>query len=171
MVRMWMALALLVAGSALGQAIVEFDAGAGRVTAPFVITNGYIFQPVQTDLAKAGRAVFSFSITNPGPYVILAKVDAPSGQTNAFYVSIDREPQDAAMLWEIPSTTGFTPRVVAWRGESPGLNRPFARKVFTLAAGNHELIVRGSTPNTRLAQITVARVPAPPGNPRVVARP
>lgn len=164
-------LALLVSWSALAQTTIEFDATSGGITTPFIITNGYIYQPLQTDVAKGGRAVFSFTLTNAGAFVVQARVDAPGSQTNSFYVNIDGEPKDATMLWDIPITTGFTPKVVSWRGNSPGSKGPLSREVFTLSSGNHELIIRGNTANTKLAHILIGRVPSPPRNPRIVTGP
>ena len=51
----------------LAAANLTFQAGDGVVTAPFVLTNGYLSQSVQTtDPTTGGEAVFTFTITNAG---------------------------------------------------------------------------------------------------------
>jgi hypothetical protein len=153
----------------------------------FVLTNGCICQPVASDSLRGGRAVFSFTLTNSGEYAIRAAVLAPAGQDNAFSVNIDKEPDEASMVWDIAASSGFADKFVTWRG--PARNGTVSRQQsFLLSAGPHQLIIRGLTPNTKIARVwlhqrtllppnglrplqeSAAPVnrPAPPANLRVV---
>ncbi len=164
-------LALLASSAVFAQTSIEIDATSGSITSPFAITNGCICQAISTDVAESGRAVFSFTITNGGSYVIIARVAAATDRANSFYVNVDGEPQDTTMLWDIPATAGFTNRVISWRGNGSPSRAPFSRKAFALSSGKHELIIRGSSANTKLAHISIGRIPAPAGNLRVVTAP
>ena len=94
----------------------DFPVSAGMVTAPFVLTNGYLYQPSnQTDVAEGGRAVYVFTITNAGSYVIHTVVKAPAEESNSFYLNIDNPPEVPTMIWDIEVTTSFAERVVSWR--------------------------------------------------------
>src|SRR6185312_10911390 len=86
----------------------------GIIASPFVLTNGYIYQSVQTtDPTLGGSAVFNFVITNSGSYTISGYVNALSDAANSFYVNIDAEPTDPMMIWDIPLTSGFANEAVS----------------------------------------------------------
>ena len=140
-----------------------FEAESGTVTAPFVITNGCIYQPAQTTtVTNGGRAAYSFTVTNAGNYVIQALVNAPNDGANSFYVNIDAEPQDPAMIWDIPLTSGFEQRIVSWRGSGTADADQFVPKVFNLTQGAHQLIIRGREANVQLDLIALLKLPLPP---------
>src|SRR6266487_6145807 len=101
------AIVLGVAWPARAQSSFEFEARSAIVTGPFVVTNDCICQPVDTDLAGGGRAIFSFTLTNAGTYALICSVNASNTEANSIYVDIDREPQDPQTIWNIPVTTGF----------------------------------------------------------------
>ena len=85
-----------------------FAATSGTISTPFVVSNGAIYPSrALTGVTNGGRAAYSFTVTNAGVYVILGAVNAPDLSANSFYVNIDAEPQDPAMIWQIPLTTGF----------------------------------------------------------------
>ncbi|MEW6301936.1 MAG: right-handed parallel beta-helix repeat-containing protein [Verrucomicrobiota bacterium] len=134
----------------------SFASTSGTVTAPFVIGNGVIYQPTHT-IASGGRAAYTFNTANAGSYVVTALVDAPDLSANSFYLNIDAEPVDSAMIWDIPVTSGLEKRTVSWRGSGTHDNNEFVPKVFTLSAGTHQLIVRGREANTQLGAITIER--------------
>jgi len=160
------AMVLSFAWPALAQSSFEFEARSAIVTGPFVVTNDCICQPVETDLAGGGRAIFSFTLTNAGTYALLCSVNASNTEANSIYVDIDREPQDPQTIWNIPVTTGFENRIVFW----PENVTP-KQKNFTLAPGAHKIIVRGKAANVQIARITLRRLPAAPTNLRVVKDP
>ena len=140
---------------------VYFSAPSGEITPPFVASGGYIYQPTETGIADAGRAAYSFTIANAGTYVIQAMVEAPGGGANSFFVNVDAEPQDPAMIWDImPYTAGFEARLVSWRGGGTFDSNQFAPKVFTLAPGAHQLIVRGREGHTLLQDMAIVPYPA-----------
>ena len=142
----------------------SFEAEAGSVTAPFIVTNGYIYQPVETGVTNGGRAVYNFTITNAGDYVIQAVVNAPNTAANSFFVNVDSEPQDPTMIWQIPVTTGFASLIVNWQGNGTWDNPEFVRKIFNLTIGSHQLIIRGREANTQLDRFSLVKLPPPPTN-------
>ena len=150
-------LATFAAAFAPGQGLV-IEAESGVVSAPFCVTNGYVYQPVQTSSTNGGGAVYDFTITNAGSYYVLAMVCNTNDWTNSFSINIDGEPEDPKMVWEIPPGTGFTRQKVSWRGES----NPGGVTFFSLAEGAHQLIIRGRGANAQLDSLTIVRRPSPP---------
>ena len=139
-----------------------FQAESGVVTSPFVVTAGYISQPSQTSVTTGGRAAYTFTITNAGNYVIQALVNAPGDAANSFYVNMDAEPQDPAMVWQIPVTAGFENRIVNWQGSGTYDNPQYVPKVFALTLGSHQLIIRGREAGAQLDRISILMLPTPP---------
>lgn len=137
------------------------------LSGPFVRTNGCLYQPLTTDLASGGRALFRFSVTNEGVYVIQASVNVQGSHTQSFYINIDGEPKETEMIWDIPRTSGFEPRLVTWRGQSS----PARPQQFKLSAGAHELLVRGKDANAQLQSLTLLPLPAAPTGLHIVSGP
>jgi len=154
----------VVAPPAAGNGV-NFEAESGVLTAPLVGASGYISQPSTTGVTDGGRATYSFTITNAGDYVIQALVNAPSLTENSFYVSIDAEPQDPSMTWDVlPPTTGFENRLISWRGNGTADANEIVPKKFNLEVGPHQLIFRGREANTQLDRFTLIRIMTPPSN-------
>ncbi len=133
---------------------IGFQAEDGKVDAPFVSANGYIMQNSLTDLTTAGRASYVFNLPEPGDYIVNAVVNAPDDSANSLFVNMDAEPADSTMIWDIPVTSGFESRAVAWRG-SGAVQSP---KVFSLGAGSHTLIVRGREAGVQLDRFELTKV-------------
>jgi hypothetical protein len=135
-----------------------FAADSGAFTAPFVDNNGLLSQSVLTSVTNGGQAVYTFSITNAGNYLVSAMVIAPDTGADSFYVNIDSQPTDPLMIWDIPVCTSLTNSTVSWRG-STGTGDPatsqFIPKVFSLSAGTHQLIIVGREANTTLGTISI----------------
>jgi hypothetical protein len=153
----------------------SFASTAGTITSPFTASGGYISQTVDTGVSDGGHAVYGFAVSSAGDYTVSVNVNAPDSSANSFFVNIDAEPQDPAMTWDIPVTSGFTNQLVAWRGSGTPDASEFIPKVFNLTAGVHQLIIVGREPGAQLGQITVApyqanrpAVPSPPPNLHVV---
>ncbi|HEY5914250.1 MAG TPA: Ig-like domain-containing protein, partial [Verrucomicrobiae bacterium] len=144
---------------------VSFASTSGTLSAPFYVTNSAICQPAYTSLAASGRAAYSFTIPTTGDYLVSALVNAPTIDNNSLFVNIDAEPTDPLMVWDVlPLTAGFASRTVSWRGNGTCETNQFTPKVFNLAAGTHQLIVRGREGNCQLGTITIAPaavLPAP----------
>jgi hypothetical protein len=138
----------------LAQVAITLPLEAATVSAPLVFTNGYISQPEQTELADGGKAIFNFTITNAGNYVIQAVVSAPAEDANSFYVNVDAQPEDPMMIWDIDVTNGFEERTVSWRGNGTPESDEFVPKRFKLSAGAHKLIIVGREP-ALLKSITI----------------
>lgn len=135
---------------------ITFPASAGVISAPFVVTNGYLYQPgPQTEVNGGGKAIYSFTITNAGNYVIHAVVNAPAMESNSFYLNVDAPPEDPTMIWDIEVTTGFVDRVVSWRGDGSDTEDQFVPKRFHLATGMHKLIIYGREPDTQLKTLSI----------------
>ena len=125
------------------QPALTIPASAGEISAPLVLTNGYISQPDKTELPDGGKAIYKFTVTNDGDYVIQATVNAPGEDSNSLYVNVDAPPQDPAMIWDINVTSGFEERTVSWRGKGTAEQDEIVPKRFKLSAGAHKLIVVG----------------------------
>ena len=138
-----------------------FEAESGVLTGPFIVSNGYICQVIQTNLAGGGRATYDFIVTNAGNYVIRALVKAPSFGARCLYVNIDAEPVDSSSIWAVPIGLDFNSRFVSWLGTSNCLSPQFNPKIFNLAAGSHQIIVRGKDPNVELDQISLVLAKPP----------
>jgi Bacterial Ig domain/Fibronectin type III domain len=157
----------------------SFASTSGVISAPFYITNTAICQPAYTSVAAGGQALYSFTLGASGDYLISAQVNAPTADNNSFYINIDAQPTDPIMIWDVPTTTGFASQTVSWRGNgtasasSPsGMTAQYAPKIFTLAAGTHQLIVRGREGNCQLGTITItpnSSSPPPVSTPPAVA--
>lgn len=139
----------------------SLPASVAVLTAPLVLTNGYFFLAAeQQEVAGGGKAVFNFSVTNAGNYVIETLVSAPDGSSNSFYVNIDAQPEDPEMIWDIDLTAGFEKRVVSWRGGGDSSNDEISPKRFKLEAGAHTLVFVGREPGTLLKSLTIRPAPA-----------
>lgn len=157
--------------SVFAQSNVAIEAEAGLITLPFIVTNGYVYQAVGTNLAASGRVAYNITISQPGGYVILAAVSSP-GHASSLAVNIDAEATAPTMIWDIPASQDFTNRTVTWRGDGTTTNTLPRRKVFNISPGPHQIIIRGGdAADARLDRFSVARIPAPPGSLRVVATP
>jgi hypothetical protein len=136
-------------------AVASMAGSSATLTPPMISTDGYIYQPNQTELANSGRAIFNFSVTNNGDYLVMCIVDAPSDSANSLFVNIDSEPQDPSMVWHISPTTGFNQRYASWQGAGTW-DKPQYRGVrFTLNAGSHQLIFRGREGNVKISQVYI----------------
>jgi len=138
-----------------------FPSYAGVITAPFTTNGGYVSQSVNTGVVGGGTAVYLFTITNGGNYVISANVNAPNTGANSFYVSIDNLPTDPTAVWDIPVTSGFTNQLVSWRGTGTDTNNQYVPEVFNLSAGTHQLIIVGREAGAQLGQISFKIWPPP----------
>ncbi len=133
-----------------------FPVTAGVIAAPFVVTNDYLYQPgPQTEVGAGGKALYTFAVTNAGTYVIQAVVSAPAEESNSFYLNIDAPPEDPAMIWDIPVTTGFEARVVSWRGDGSDQDDQFVPKKFQLTPGTHKLFLYGREPDVKLKTLAI----------------
>jgi hypothetical protein len=145
-----------------------FASTSGTLSAPFYITNNAIDQPAYTTLLAGGQATYTFSLSSAGDYVVSALVSAPTTDNNSLFVNIDAQPTDPTMIWDVPVRSGFASQMVSWRGNgtvsssSPsGIAAQYAPKVFSLATGTHQLIVRGREGNCQLGTITIAPTSLP----------
>jgi hypothetical protein len=127
-------------------ALVTLQMADAKITAPLVLKDGAIGQPAQTEVADGGKATITFKLEHAGDYVLYGIVNAPEEDQNSFYLNIDAPPKDPEMIWDIDVTKGFEERVVSWRGNGSPEEDEFKPKVFTLAAGEHQLYIVGREP-------------------------
>lgn len=148
----------------------SFAAPSGTLSGPFTVTNGYVSQLITTtNVASGGHALYSFTITNAGAYVVQILVNAPNDAANSIYVNIDSEPQDPFMISDIPITSGFEQRIVSWRGNGTFDNNQFVPNVFNLTVGTHQLIIVGREAGVQLQSLSILKLPAAPQNLRIVS--
>ena len=150
--------------SAYCQCVAEFSAVTGKISPPFVVTNGYVFQPLRTAVTNGGRAVYTFTAPSPGQYALQAVVEAANQNANSLFINIDSEPKSPGMKWEIPFSSGFTTNWVF--ADTTG-----APKWFDLTNGAHQIIIRGSDPNVKLSHISIQTRPSPPTGLHIVNGP
>lgn len=138
----------------------SFEAEAGQIVSPFVVSGGTISQAANTtDPTLGGAARYRFNITNAGDYVVKAAVNAPDANTDSFFINIDAEPSDPVMIWDvIPSTSGIEERVASWRGNGTFDAPQFSPKAFTLSVGVHTLTIRGREANTIIDRLAIQMV-------------
>src|SRR5512142_1213978 len=67
----------------MAAAIATLPVSAATVSKPFVVTNGAVSQLDETEMKAAGKAVFAFSVTNAGNYIVRALVNAPEESANS----------------------------------------------------------------------------------------
>lgn len=139
----------------------SFPASAAVLSAPLVLTNDYLYLASdQAEVTNGGNAVFNFTVTNSGNYLIEALVNAPGEDANSFYLNVDAQPEDPDMIWDIDVTSGFEKRTVSWRGNGDTDSDQFVPKKFKLTPGAHNLIIIGREPGTLLKSLSIR--PAPP---------
>ena len=153
--------ALISSWLASAQCVAEFNGGGGLISPPFVLTNGYIFQPASTDGTNGGRAVYSFTVPAEGQYAIQAFAEVLTKEAGSLLVDIDSEPKDPDMIWELAPTTGFATNWVS-------IGKDKTPKYFHLTQGHHQIIIRGRSSNVKLAHIRVLARPKPPAGLRMV---
>ncbi len=139
--------------------ILNFAASSGALSLPFSLLSGVVEQTVTTGLTGGGIATYTFSVTNAGNYCVSALVSAPNSGENAFYVNIDAQPTDPMMIWDLTKTSGFVNEVVSWRGSGSSGADQYPNKVFTLAAGSHQLIIVGKDANDALKTVYIYAAP------------
>lgn len=125
-----------------------------KISAPFVLKDGAISQPAQTELNEGGKATFTFTVPKDGTYVIHAIVNAPDEDSNSYFLNIDGKPEDPLMIWDMDVTKGFEERIVSWRGNGDSSTDEFTPKKFKLTAGEHTLNIVGREPG-QLKSISV----------------
>jgi hypothetical protein len=147
----------------------SFEAETGQIISPFAISGGTLAQTVNTlDPALGGAARYRFNITQPGDYIIRAAVNTPDVNSDSFFINIDGEPTDPAMIWDVGLTIGIQERVVSWRGNGTFLAPQFNPKTFALTSGEHLLTIRGREANASLDHVTIEPLLPPPSPPQAL---
>lgn len=132
-------------------------ASSATLTGPFQLSGGLISQSITTGVTNGGRAVYSLQVPVATNYTISADVLAPSSSANSFFVNMDAEPT-TSMIWDIPVASTLTSRTVSWRGSGTSSANQYSPKIFSLTAGTHQLIIRGSEANAKLGTVSLTPV-------------
>ncbi len=140
---------------------ITIEAESGSLLAPFVASNGCIFQVSATALTNGGRAEYQVNVATEGSYAVQLLVNAVAPSNNILGVSFDTEPLSAC---EVGQTSGFETRFVGAGKEGKGRGAP---AYFELAPGTHALILRGAAPNVQIDRIMLFKRPAPPVRTRI----
>jgi hypothetical protein len=154
----------------------SWGASQGSLTAPMISTNDvsgiYVYQPDGGYLGQTGKAMYTFSVTNAGNYMISAVVCTPDQDSNSFWLTLDQtSPDDPTDVWVMPVTgAGVWQKCYAsWRGTGSTTSPQYPLKKWALTAGQHTVCLWGREGNARVQTVSVEKVPAPPANLRVVA--
>ena len=154
--------------AARAQPVVNLSLDAGSVRYPFIATNGWLQAASAAATTNQAEAIYTFTLTNSGDYVLRARIDGPGVKPAFLSLNIDAEPSDPGMQWEAAPTHGVEPRFVTWRGHlfaQPKFLRP---KAFHLSAGAHRLVVQGHGGELKLEGMELDLLPpAPPTSLRV----
>ena len=126
--------------------VIMMPVSAATVSAPFVLKDGIISQPEQTEVSAGGKAVFEFTVAKAGDYEIRAMVNAPDEDSNSFFLNVDAQPEDPLMIFDLEVTNGFEERTANWRGNGDSGSGEFVPKHFKLTAGAHKLVIVGREP-------------------------
>jgi hypothetical protein len=143
----------------------SLSASAAVLTAPMILTNNAVSLDSgdQAEITNGGAAVFTFTITNSGDYVVETLVNAPSDNCNSFFVNMDDAPEGQDMTWDIELTIGFEKRLVSQRGDGSPFTPEFAPMRFALTPGAHKVIIVGREPGAEVKTVTLR--PTPPSAP------
>lgn len=160
MKRIWLLISLLSA-AALAQTAKPALKGpaAGWAAA---LTNGILAQLSTTSQTNDGEMDYTFSVTSPGQYAVVAQVNAPGHQASSLLVNIDAKPREPEMIWDVPATTDYEYRFVAWRGTNTQTKVHLSPKYFNLAAGKHLLVIKQRPPGVHVANVFLHQRPTPP---------
>ncbi|MHB8901701.1 MAG: glycoside hydrolase family 28 protein, partial [Thermoguttaceae bacterium] len=146
---------------ALGKAsagTVAIDAPAMRLLDPMAAESGgddlkeaFIVAPLSAS-RDHGTALCRFEVAEAGPYEIWAEAFAPSGESNSFFVSVDRS---SPALSDVDRLNQWTWVEVQDREEESGSARK--QVVFNLQPGVHTLEVRNRESGTKIRRLVVAQ--------------
>ena len=129
------------------QSGLTFSASAGTIVPPFatgsmsavafggMTVSNYLSQASQTGLSGSGEAIYGFTITNAGNYVINALVNAPSDAANSFYINIDGQPTREANDLGCPGNEWIYESTGFLAGKWSEHNNQFVPIVFTNLTG------------------------------------
>jgi len=129
-----------------------FEAEAGEVTTPFVLTEDAIEYTADSssEPLTAGRAEYCVQVATGADYVLKMRIDAPNSDSNSLLVEIDGVPTSSSQIWDALLTTGFQERTVALRGAAVTPSPYAPPAVYRLAAGRHRLVLVGRESGVRV---------------------
>lgn len=167
MIKCVLAIVLTAAGVQFTRAAdslpAPLSAAQGVISPPFILTNGYLTQTVETSGTNGGRAVYTFTIDYPNEYAVFLVTETPGGDGGSVFVNIDAEPNVADTKCHFPFSDGFATNLV----QNPSKAGP---RWFPLAKGNHEIVLRGCDANVKIRELRVIGRPTPPSNLRLVGQ-
>ncbi len=158
-----LAIGMLLGALACRADEVSIPATSGAITYPFEIDGKTVVQARDTSIETGGRAVYTFSITNAGDYLIWAALSGKPGKSTTLKISLGARAQPSSFLWQFEPSDTIRRQPVGSKKNARSY-RDYC--VFSLPAGTHQLDVRGATEGTRIEQFIVRSHgrPAPPGS-------
>jgi hypothetical protein len=111
----------------------------------------------------SGAAYGGFNLSSPSVIYFMVNGEFTNGANNSFYIDVDKEPPDQTEMCAVQTITGpgFSTAPVSWYGPNGGAQNQFPTNFWTLAAGNHWVVVRSLESSVRLSWLTV-NFPSPP---------
>lgn len=138
--------------------VIEFEAESGQLNAPFVTQNdktafggSFIVVPdagnFYGDAHTTKMAVYEITITEPGAYILFARVRTPAnnGTDDSFFVQMDDQ---AVSLWD----TNVDPR---WNWDKVSNRNGADPVIFNLSEGVHTLKVKLREDGTELDRLVL----------------
>ena len=146
-------------GNGIKDGNVHIEAETATLYEPFVVSvdanasqEKYISAPTgdsnPTGNPSNGRAEYSFSITDPGNYLIWGRIYAPSGGEDTFFFVVDADPD--TLLWDIERPYNVW-RWMKFKDRQLGEFRKY------LAAGTHSLTLIKREVNTKIDKIIITK--------------
>ncbi|MBN1155354.1 T9SS type A sorting domain-containing protein [candidate division KSB1 bacterium] len=118
---------------------IVLEAEVGQLTYPMQIKNDagasggkYITVPQEYEDDSMAKAVYDFTTSHQGPYVVWGRVRSTGDTHDSFKISLDNQPE---VVWHIPGNWNWTwDQVYVFNGDDP--------VQFNLSAGAHQLTVK-----------------------------
>jgi hypothetical protein len=152
---------------------IVIQASKGKITGPFLVSNGWIIHSTPAGLTQGGRAVYEFTTTEPGTYAVVVVLKGNGATNNVVHVGIDKEEfvSETDGKWQFTAKPLLQTIPVGCRSsEGDRLTRGSPTR-FKLEPGKHKLVVQGRTAGVEIQSFTLQRTPEPPGAPRIAVRP
>jgi hypothetical protein len=152
------------ASATTSEASAFIEAQSGTITSPMEIVSdaeasGGAY--IQTTQADSGTAVYAFNIDESGIYKIIARVYAPDGGSDSFYVKID---DGEEFIWHL-NPSGNPDEFNVWRedevnnqGTGTWDNPQYDPYTIELTQGTHTITFRGRETNCRLDYFYFSKV-------------
>jgi hypothetical protein len=137
-----------------------FEADAGLIESPMTDGGDHVTQSVTTtDPTQGGRVRWRVTIPDTGDYTVTVSATAPINASDTFFLEFDAEPTTADIVDLQPIVgDGETALLVTHRGAGTSASPQFNPQIWTLAAGEHTLYLRGREGGALIHTFEIAAV-------------